>query len=398
MARERAPLVEPDPERPGWSRVTYVFPIGPDVGHVTVQPGFGPSRDNLMHRVAGTSVCHAAYRYRDDVRTSYSFGPDLPLVSWHDADEEEWRAFRAFALAARPEPDPNHREFHQSRAGEGRPDNIASILSLPGAAGQSVAAKRPGIARGPIDEHRFESTTLGNSRRVWIYTPPGYRADGRYPLLLAFDGGAALTLMPTHRLLDNLLADGRLPPMVAVLVDNATETSRNDELPCSEPFACFLETELVPWVRAGYAVSDAPEDGFVTGVSYGGLASLWIGLRLPHLFGAVISQSASLWWGPGIDMEKPLRAQAYAPEWLTERYASSPRLPLRIWMEIGLMEPLDNMIAPNRRMRDVLRSKGYDLVYRETPGGHDYALWRGTLATALETMVSPGRLAAAAAS
>ena len=54
-----------------------------------------------MDRVAGTNVCHASFRYRNDVRTSYSFGPDLPLVSWRTADQASWDEFRAFIRAAR---------------------------------------------------------------------------------------------------------------------------------------------------------------------------------------------------------------------------------------------------------------------------------------------------------
>ena len=72
-------------------------------------------------------------------------------------------------------------------------------------------------------------------------------------MLVAFDGGASLTLSPIHRIIENLLAEGRIRPMVAVFVDNPTPTSRNDELPCSEPFARFIETELIPWVRERYA-------------------------------------------------------------------------------------------------------------------------------------------------
>jgi enterochelin esterase family protein len=208
-------------------------------------------------------------------------------------------------------------------------------------------------------------------------------------MLLLFDGGAALSLMPTHRILDNLFADGQIQPMVAVFVDNATDTSRNVELPCNEDFVRFIEAELMPWARAGYAVSHDPLDGYVTGASYGGLASLWIGLRLPNLFGNVISQSASLWWGPGFDLDKPNTAQDYRPEWLVEQYAGSSCLPLRIWMEVGLMEPDDRMIEPNRHMKAVLEAKGYHLTYGEFAGGHDYAVWRGTLATALSTMLQP---------
>ena len=60
-------------------------------------------------------------------------------------------------------------------------------------------------------------------------------------------------------------------------------------------------------------------------------------------------------------------------------------------MEIGLLEPLDLMIEPNRRMKAVLETKGNDLTYSEPCGGHDTALWRGTLATALAHMLAPAR-------
>jgi enterochelin esterase-like enzyme len=58
-------------------------------------------------------------------------------------------------------------------------------------------------------------------------------------------------------------------------------------------------------------------------------------------------------------------------------------------MEVGLMESPALMIEPNRQMKALLESKGYDVTYSEPCGGHDPALWRGTLAKALEHML-PG--------
>lgn len=391
VARDRTPLIEPDLGRPGYSLVTYLFPIAAEARHVVVNPGFGEAPDNVMDRVAGTNTCHATFRYRNDVRTSYSFSPDMPLTSWRTASETEWPALLKFMRTSKSAPDPNAREVFTSRAGDGLPDNIASVLTLPDAPDQSAVGKRADVRRGRVERHAFRSEVMENERRVWVYTPPGYEPGARsYPMVVAFDGGAALSLTPTHRILDNLLADKRLPPTVVVFVDNATDTSRNQELPCNEDFVRFIESDLVPWVRGAYAVSHEPRDAYVTGASYGGLASLWIGLRLPHLFGNVISQSASLWWGPGFDMDTRHGAQRYSPEWLVDQYASSARLPLRIWMEVGLMEPVDRMIEPNRHLKAVLTAKGYDVTYREFAGGHDYALWRGTLATALVAMLQPG--------
>ena len=396
MAEDKAPLIEPDPERPGHSLVTFVFPIPEGAQHVVVVgPGFdGAPRDRVMERVPGTGVCHATFRYRNDVRAHYAFAPDHPLVAFDEMDQEAWQGFLAFVREHPPATDPHHRAFTVDRMGEGKPDVIDSLLELADAPDHSIILKRPDVARGWIDTHTFKSEVLGNERRVWVYTPPGYDPARRYPVIVAFDGGAALTRTPTHRILDNLIADGAVRPAIAILVDNATDASRTWELPCSEPFARFIETELMPWARGKYSISSDPSDAYVTGVSYGGLASMWMGFQLPQVFGNVISQAASLWWGPGFDGERPRHLQTYDTEWLTARYAEAERLPLRIWMEIGLMESPTVMIEPNRRMKALLESKGYDLTYSEPAGGHDYALWRGTFADALLKML-PARAAEA---
>jgi enterochelin esterase-like enzyme len=393
IARERAPLIEPNPARPGYSIVTYVFPKPPDARYVVVGAGFGENRDNVMDQIPGTNVAFASYSCRNDLRTSYSFAPDAPLISFDEADEAELKTIRAFWEGFTPASDPHHREHFVSSAGEGLPPDITSFLSLSDAPDESIVHKRPGIARGWIDRHNFASALMDNERRLWVYTPPGYKdGDQAYPLLVAFDGGQAVSRIPTHRILDNLLADRRIRPVVAVFIDNPTPESRNTELPCNKTFARFIEEELLPWVRSQYRVSDDPAQHFVTGASFGGLASMWLGYRLPHVFGNVISQAASLWWGPGFRMDVPRSAGGYTPEWLIEQYSQSPRLPVRFWMEIGLLEHPALMIEPNRRMKAVLEAKGYQLKYSEPCGAHDTALWRGTLASALEKMLAPNEL------
>jgi enterochelin esterase-like enzyme len=388
-ARERTPLVEPDPA-PGYSIVTYVFAAPEGAAHVVVNPGLGEARDNVMDRIAGTSVCHAAYRCRNDLRATYSFAPDLPLIPFEEASAADIAEMMAFMRDHPPIPDPHRRDHFLVRYGGYAPDLDMSVLALPKAPQQPWVAERAGFdhARG-IQLHPFKSEILGNERRIWMYTPPGYDASGEavYPVLVAFDGGSALSMMPTQRMLDALTADGRIRPHVGVFIDNATDTSRNDDLPCSEPFARFFEEELLPWLRGKYRVSHAREDYTVTGVSYGGLASMWFGYRLPHLFGTVISQAASLWWGPGWASFAPMSTQRFEPEWLIAQYEASPRLPVRYWMEIGLLEHPERMLATNRRMKALLEAKGYDLTYSEPCGGHDYAIWRGTLGEALAHML-----------
>src|SRR5258705_7421075 len=81
-ARERTPLIEADPASREHSLVTYVWRFPEGAHHVVLQPGFGDTTGNVMQRVDGTRVCYATYRYRNDVRTGYSFVPDVPLIDW----------------------------------------------------------------------------------------------------------------------------------------------------------------------------------------------------------------------------------------------------------------------------------------------------------------------------
>jgi enterochelin esterase family protein len=190
---------------------------------------------------------------------------------------------------------------------------------------------------------------------VWVYTPPGYKTDAEpYALMVLFDGIAYTLLVPTPVILDNLLNKNLIPPMVAVVLDNPTPTSRNDEMPCNPRFADFLAKEVVPWMRENYHVTKDASKTIVGGSSYGGLAATFAGFYHPETFGNVISQSASFWWKPKGDVEH---------EWLTRQFVASPKLPVRFYLDIGLLEtgPTPdkgpNMVLVNRHMRDVLQAK-----------------------------------------
>jgi enterochelin esterase family protein len=105
----------------------------------------------------------------------------------------------------------------------------------------------------------------------------------------------------------------------------------------------------------------------------------FVALRYPRVFGDVISQSASDWWGP----------EGEEGEWLSRTVATMPKVAVRFYMEVGVYETDRSpnqgpgQVWPNRHFRDVLRAKGYDVDYREFPGAHEYLTWRGTISDAL---------------
>ena len=132
--------------------------------------------------------------------------------------------------------------------------------------------------------------------RRFVYTP---HTDGtqahRLGLVLFFDGSQFIDSMGTTTLLDNLIADKLIPPVVAAFFDSP---DRNSEYPPNEKFQRFISSELVPLLRSRFQLSDNPRESVVAGTSYGGLAATYTGFRHPDIFGNVIAQSASFWWFP----------------------------------------------------------------------------------------------------
>ncbi len=236
--------------------------------------------------------------------------------------------------------------------------------------------EKPGVPKGVLKEYAVESKILGNSRSVVVYRPFGYDEGKEYPSIFVFDQSLYLERVPLPTILDNLIAERRIPPCVAILVDNQPTERREKELPLYKPFADFVALELMPWAFQTIRIAKDPDRTIIAGVSYGGLASSFIALSYPDLFGNVLSQSGSYW--RGIQVNDPV-------PWLTEQYKKTKRLPIRFYLDCGLQETAMrsfsnfNFIEKHRQMRDVLKSKGYELYYQEFQSGHDWTGWRKTL-------------------
>jgi enterochelin esterase family protein len=256
------------------------------------------------------------------------------------------------------------------------------MVELPGALPQPYYARREGVPRMAVQERKIVSTSLGQERRVLIYTPPGYDPRAKpYPSLYFFDGEDKDGLVFATSTLENLMAEGKIPPVVAVRIVNPSQAARGAQLSANAAFFDFLAKELVPYVRAEFRVSDKAEETLISGYSLGGLAATFAGLRHAEIFGLILSQSGSFWYEPKGD-------ETTEPNWMAERFIASPKLPLRFYMDAGLFEADlsgrgSAILLPNRHLRDVLRAKGYPVRYQEFPGGHDYVNWRGTLADGL---------------
>jgi len=376
-----APIVEPVPGNDRDVLVTILWRATAETKNVFV---FRVGEVNKpMVQLLDTDLWYKTFQFQKGARFIYQLATNLP-------DPKEWGGIIRFASALRNDP-LNPRQYVE-RADELNPSEVItfSAFELPSAEPQVWTVVQPKVPTGRVQRDKFISKLLGNERPIWIYTPHGFRADKKpYGLLVLSDGGLYVNTAHVATTLDNLIAAGVIPPLVAVMVDNP---NRWRELSCNSAYADFLAQEIVPWARANYHATDRPEQTIIGGSSLGGLQAAFVGLKHPEVFGNVLSQSGDFRWKP--DGENDW-------EWLNRQFAASPRLPLRFSFEAGLLEgtwwwrslpqrdpsPQPPLLMVNRNLRDTLTSKGYAVHYTEFNGNHGLLNWRGTLASHLIALV-----------
>jgi len=259
-----APLVEGIEDDPDHSWVTFLWRAEEEIENVVVLSQLDGSffyvADKTMTHMAETNLWTKTYRVRNDVRTTYRFSPNDSLV--HLATDEDQGNRRS---NWRHDPlNPRTFVFPADEETQSKKD-ISSVLELPAAPPQPWISPRPGVPEGSVEDHRLRSEILDNERRVWIYTPPGYTTDGEpYGLLILLDGFLYAKAMPTPTILENLLAENLIPPMVTAMVSFPAAASYQ-EWACCPPFNRFLAQELVPWIRRHYHVSSDPSQTIVGG-------------------------------------------------------------------------------------------------------------------------------------
>jgi len=363
------PLVEPyDAEH---RLVTFLWKEEAPIDTVVVIGGpalWWEIPDNQLEHIPGTDVWFRTYVAGADLRGRYVLSPNDSLKPLETAGTPA-----AVERAATFVPDPFNRAPLTLPGVPGdpvSPPQHFSTFALDQATPRLWAEPRPGVPRGTVTE-----TTLDDRRIWWWQSVPRVENAALLILLDGRDWTEALPIFPT---LDNLVAEGMLPPLVAVLPDSVDFATRARELPCNERFVEFLADELVPWARKLTDATGDPRRTVVAGKSYGGLASVFAGLRRPDVFGNVIAQSGSFWWAPpGED-----------PEWLLRQVDGG--LPVRFCLDVGLQEG-DWMIPQTKRLAAALTPYAEDVLYREYSGGHDLTCWLAELPAELQWAFGPGR-------
>ena len=248
-----------------------------------------------------------------------------------------------------------------------------SEVWMPGYAPPPEILYRGGIPHGRIDTIAFRSRILGRSHPVFVYTPPGYsRTRERYPLLILTDGGEYLTLALMQHVLDNLIADRRMAPIVAAFIDPRTDIRDNNtskrmtDYAMSDAFVTFLTGELRPSLLKKYRITKSPAQTGIMGASLGGLIATYAAYQHPEVFGLCAAQSPSYWWNN---------------EAIVSLVRDGPRKRVKFYIDSGTFGDAQEN---TRAMRSVLEQKGYLFHYAEYPEGHNWANWRSRIGGILE--------------
>lgn len=399
VAAESTPLVEPYGSDGKYQLVTFLWRSVHDTRNVFVRGSFmgvGPPADFSMHRIPDSDVWYLTVKLPGAARFTYQVSPNDPLTFTGPRAAQRTATRQSDPLNPHRQCPPNTGKF-----------NCQSIAELPGAAPQPWLVAKPGIAEGRVEKQSIKSAIQKIDRPISVYTPANYKADGPpNALLILFDGEDLADDPYRVTTLNNLIAASKIPPTVAVFVDNVPRR-RLVDLVANAEFADFMAKELVPWVRAHYNVTKDPKQTVITGYSAGGLASAYVALRHSEVFGNVLSLSGAFWWsfehndgicgsrcpdsGGRTDGESSVDATTEG-NFLVKEFLASRKLPLRFYLTAGTFE-IDRdgtgggILEATRQLRDVLLAKGYDVQFQQFVGGHDGLSWRGKFADGLTALL-----------
>ena len=297
---------------------------------------------------------------------------------------------------------PAHAAARDTVAQEGVPQGKIVTFTM-----ESADSKiYPGIKRDagtfgtpdPADPAKLIVTTshaASYSRMVTVYVPAQYVAGTAAPLIVGADGPDRL-LFAT---LDNLIAAGKVPAMVAVSIANGGGDAQGSERgleydTMSGRYAEFVEREVLPRVEAEAHVklTHDPEGRATMGGSSGGSCALAMAWYHPEWYHRVLTYS-----GTYVNQQWP--SDAATPHGAAAFYErlipGAAKKPLRLWLEVGdrdLMNPnvmrdgYHDWVAANEEMAKALAAKGYhyQFVFAQNAGHTDRAVKAQTLGEALE--------------
>jgi len=297
---------------------------------------------------------------------------------------------------------PTHKRAAEMTAHAGVPRGTVHDLIM-----RSADSKiYPGIARQPNTSGTVDPADPTNlvvttshpapyTRRVAVYVPQQYVPGTSAPFIVGADGPDRSLFVA----LDNLIAQHRVPVMIAISIGNGSGDAQGSQRgleydTLSGLYAEFVEQEVLPLVERQCQVklTKDPEGRATMGCSSGGSCAMIMAWYHPELYHRVLTYS-----GTFVNQQWPHRAETPHGAWeLHEHlFRNGPVKPLRIWMEVGdrdLLNPnvmrdnIHDWVLANEKMAEVLATKGYhyQFVFARDARHCDGGVKQQTLPEALE--------------
>ena len=237
----------------------------------------------------------------------------------------------------------------------------------------SIVEKRDGVAHGKLEMIEYESKTVGTKRKMNVYTPPGYSAEKKYPVLYLLHGiGGDETewqrFATPDRLFDNLIAGGKAVPMIVVMPNGRAQKNDRpqgnvfESAPAFGVFERDLLDDVIPAIESRYSVQTDREHRALAGLSMGGGQSLNFGLG--HL--------GTFAWVGGFSSAPNTKK----PEELVPDAAKAKEQLKLLWLSCGNKDGLINI---SQRTHRYLKDKGVPHLWNVDSHGHDPTHWRNNL-------------------
>ena len=232
---------------------------------------------------------------------------------------------------------------------------------------------RDDIAHGKLAMVEYDSKSVGNKRKALVYTPPGYSADKKYPvlyLLHGIGGDEEEWRRGGHPefILDNLIADKKAVPMIIVMPNGRAQpndragTNAMATAPAFAKFDKDLLGDLIPFIESKYSVEADRENRALAGLSMGGGQSLNFGLGNLDTFAWIGGFSSA-------PNTKPVAELVPDPE------AAARKLKL-LWISCGNK---DGLIRVSQGVHSYLKEKNVPHIWHVDEHAHDFQHWKKAL-------------------
>jgi enterochelin esterase-like enzyme len=247
-----------------------------------------------------------------------------------------------------------------------------SIVDVPG--NMPLIHSLQNVPHGAISYRYYTSSTLGATRQLLVYTPPGFKAGGKkkYPVLYLIHGGSDTEETWTkvgraNFIADNLIAQGKAVPMIIVMpYGNVRPKPMPD-------FTKDVIHDIIPFIESNYPVLTSSKHRAVAGFSVGGGQTLNIGLTNTDKFAYVCS------YAPYTATEE---FQKNFTNWMPDAEKMNKDLKL-FTISVGTEDFLYNSVKQNIAF---FEEKKIQLKSYIVPGGHTWMNCKKYLATTLEQL------------